>query len=187
GSFVAAVALAHLALGLALLARFGDRHPFGLVVAATGVAAITMAVPIQFGATWVPVAWAAEAFPLTYVATRYRHPYAAVAAVLLGSMSLLHLLAIEYPLDQVAEGIARTWPFVGPEGLTFAFLVAASVVAGVIVPANWVRVGLGVVAILTTAYVLPFETSGTILVAAWSMLTVVAMAGWRFGVSPHLP
>jgi uncharacterized membrane protein len=187
GSFVAAVALAHLALGLALLARFGDRHPFGLVVAATGVAAITMAVPIQFGATWVPVAWAAEAVALTYVATRYRHPYAAVAAVLLGSMSLLHLLAIEYPLDQVAEGIARTWPFVGPEGLTFAFLIAASVVAGVIVPANWVRVGLGVVAILTTAYVLPFETSGTILVAAWSMLTVAAMAGWTFGVSPHLP
>ena len=56
GSFVAAVALANLALGLGLLVRQGDRHPFGLVVAATGVASITMAVPIQFGATWVPVA-----------------------------------------------------------------------------------------------------------------------------------
>jgi uncharacterized membrane protein len=186
GAFVAAVALAHLALGLGLIARFGDRHPFGLVVAATGVGAITMAVPIQFGATWVPVGWAAEAVALAYVATRYRHPYAGGAAVLLGSMSLLHLVAVEYPPEQMAEGFARTWPFIGPEGLTFAFLIAASVVAGVIVRATWIRVGLGIAAILTTVYVLPFETSGTTLVAAWSMLTVAAMAGWRFAVSPHL-
>src|SRR6187200_1854242 len=48
------------------------------------------------------------------------------------------------------------------------------------------RVGLGIGAILSSAYVLPFETSGTTLVAAWSMLTVAAMAGWRFAVSPHL-
>jgi uncharacterized membrane protein len=186
GTFVAAVALAYLALGLALLARFGDRHPFGLVVAATGIASITMAVPIQFGATWVPVAWASEAVALTFVATRFRHPYAAGTALLLGAMSLGHLLVVEYPVGQIADGFDRTWPFVGPEGLTFLFLVGSAVVAGLIVPRVWIRVWLAVVGLLTTAYVLPFEASGAWLVGAWSAMTVAGMAAWRFMILPRL-
>ncbi len=186
GSFVAAVALANLALGLGLLVRQGDRHPFGLVVAATGVASITMAVPIQFGATWVPVAWAAEAVALTWVATRFRHPHAAGAALVLGALSLGHLLVIEYPVTQIAVGYDRTWPFVGPEGLTFAFLLGAAAVAGLIVRTTWVCVWLGVIGLLTTAYVLPFETSGAWLVGAWSGLAVAGIAAWRFLIRPRL-
>ena len=186
GSFVAAVALANLALGLGLLVRQGDRHPFGMVVAATGVASITMAVPIQFGATWVPVAWAAEAVALTWVATRFRHPHAAGAALVLGALSLGHLLVVEYPVAQIADGYDPTWPFVGPEGLTFAFLVGAAAVAGLIVRRTWVCVWLGVVGLLTTAYVLPFETSGAWLVGAWSALAVAGIAAWRFLILPRL-
>jgi uncharacterized membrane protein len=187
GSFVAALAIAHLALGLGLLGRYGDRHPFGLVVAATGVASISFAVPIQFGAPWVPVAWAAEGLALAWLAVRFRHPFAAGAAVLLGAISLGHLVSLEYPLGVVAGGFARTVPFVGPEGLTFAFLMAAVAAGCVVIPLGWVRVGLGVAAILTTAYVLPFELSGAALVVAWASLTVAAMAAWRFAVSRRLP
>jgi uncharacterized membrane protein len=186
GAFVAAVALAYLAFGLALLARFGDRHPFGLVVAATGIASITMAVPIQFGATWVPIAWASEAVALTFVATRFRHPYAAGIALLLGAMSLGHLLLVEYPIAQIADGFDRTWPFVGPQGLTFLFLVGSAVVAGLIVRRTWICVWLGVVGLVTTAYVLPFEMSDAWLVGAWSAMTVAGMAAWRFLITPRL-
>jgi uncharacterized membrane protein len=186
GSFVAALAIAHLALGLGLLGRYGDRHPFGLVVAATGLASISLAVPIQFGAPWVPVAWAAEGLALSWLAVRYRHPFAAGAALVLGAISLAHVVGLEYPLEHVASGFARTWPFVGPEGLTFAFVMAAAAAACVIIPLNWVRAGLGIAAILTTAYVLPFELSGPALVVAWSSLTVLGMAAWRFAVSPRL-
>jgi uncharacterized membrane protein len=187
GAFIAALAVAYVGLALVFFARLGDRHPFGLVVAATGVAAITMAVPIQLGSTWVPVAWAAEAVALALVAVRYRHPYAATVALVLASMSLLHLLAIEYPVDSMAAGFARTRPFFGPEGVTFLFLVAATFVAGVIVPSRWVRAAMGSVVVLVTAYVLPFEMSGTLLVAAWALLTVVTMAAWQYAVSPHIP
>jgi uncharacterized membrane protein len=182
GWFVAAIALADLALGFELLARFGDRHHFGLVVSATGVASLTMAAPIQLGATWVPVAWAAEAVALAWLAVRFRHPFAAAAALVIGALSLLHLVLVEYPGFLAAEGFARTWPFVGPEGATYAFLIGALAVAAALVPVAWIRVGLAIVAVLTTAYVLPFELSGPALVAAWSALTVLAMAAWRFGV-----
>lgn len=186
GSFVAALAVAHLALGLGLLARYGDRHPFGLVVAATGVASMSLAVPIQFGAPWVPVAWAAEGVVLAWLARRYRHPFAAGAALILGAISLVHLVWVEFPLEQLARGFVRAWPFAGPEGLTFAFLLGAAAVAWVIIPSVWIRAGLGVAAILTTAYVLPFELSGQALVIAWSALTVLGTAAWRFVVSPRL-
>jgi uncharacterized membrane protein len=183
GSFVAAVAIAHLALGLPLLARHGDRHPFGMLVCATGVAAVTMAVPIQFGASWVPVAWAAEAVALTWVATRRRHPFAAATALVLGSMSFLNLVLIGYPPADLSTGFARDVPFVGAEGLTFAFLLAALVGAIAIVPVRWIRVLLAIVGIATTSYVLPFELSGAALVAAWSALSAVCMAGWVGPVS----
>jgi predicted membrane protein DUF2339 len=146
-----------------------------------------MAVPIQLGAPWVPVAWAAEAVALTWVAKRYAHPYAGGAAVLIGALALAHLLLLEYPVNLMTAGFDRTWPFIGPEGLTFAFVAAAALAAGVIVRIAWVGALLAIVTILTTAYVLPFETSGTLLVAAWSALTVGAMAAWRFAVSHRLP
>lgn len=186
GTFVVAVAVAYLALGLALLARFGDRHPFGLVVVATGIASVTMAVPIQLGATWVPVAWAAEAVMLTWVARRFRHPYAAGVALLLGAMSLAHLFVVEYPLAQISAGFEREWPFLGPQGITFAFLIAALVAAGLIVRRTWICVWLAVVGILTTAYVLPFEISAAWLVGAWAALAVAGVAAWRFACMPRL-
>ncbi|MEW5992133.1 MAG: DUF2339 domain-containing protein [Chloroflexota bacterium] len=174
GSFLAALALAHLALGLFFLVRNGDRHPFGLVVFATGVAALTMAVPVQFGGPPVPIAWAAEAVALAWIAVLRRLPYSGAVSLLLGVLALGHLVGIEYPAPELAAGIARTWPFIGPEGLTYGFMMAALAIAALAVPVGWVRAGLAVVGGFVTLYVLPFELSGTALVAGWAVLAIVA-------------
>ncbi|HEX4897082.1 MAG TPA: DUF2339 domain-containing protein, partial [Candidatus Limnocylindrales bacterium] len=174
GSFLAALALAHLALGLFFLVRNGDRHPFGLIVFATGVASLTMAVPVQFGGPPVPIAWAAEAVALAWIAVIRRHPYSAAVSLVLGALALGHLVGIEYPAPDLASGIARTWPFIGPEGMTYGFMMAALAIAGLAVPVGWVRAGLTVVAGFVTLYILPFELSGTALVAGWAALAVIA-------------
>jgi hypothetical protein len=186
GAFLAAMAAAHLALGLFFLARRGDRHPFGLVVAATGIAALTMAAPVQFGGPPVPIAWAAEAVALAWVAVLRRHPYSAGVGILLGAMAVSHLVLIEYPPASLAAGFSRDLPFVGPEGMTFAFLIGALVVAGLAVPLPWVRVMLTAVGGFVAIYVAPFELSGPALVAAWAALSVAGFAIAAKVVAPRL-
>ncbi|HEX7399861.1 MAG TPA: DUF2339 domain-containing protein [Candidatus Limnocylindrales bacterium] len=186
GTFLVVVAVAHLALGLWFLVRHGDRHPFGLVVAATGVAALTMAVPVQFGGPPVPIAWTAEAVALAWVAVLRRHPYSAGVSVLLAILAFGHLVSTEYgPADLVA-GFARSIPFVGPEGMTFAFMIAALAVTGLIVRIAWVRAGLAVVGGLVAIYVFPFELSGTALVAGWAALAAAGLVVYARVVLPRI-
>ena len=186
GTFLAAMAVAHLALGLAFLLRNGDRHPFGLVVAATGVAALTMAFPIQFGGPPVPIAWTAEAVALAWVAVIRRHPYSAGVSVLLAILAFGHLVSTEYgPADLVA-GFARSIPFVGPEGMTFGFMLAALAVTGLIVRIAWVRAGFAVVGGLVAIYVFPFELSGPALVAGWAALVVAGLVAYARVVTPRI-
>jgi uncharacterized membrane protein len=186
GAFLALAALAYLALGLLFLTRNGDRHPFGLVVAATGVASLTMAIPVQFDAPVVPVAWAAEAVALAWVAVLRRHPYSAGVSVLLGVLALGHLVFIEYPPFDLAGGFARSIPFVGPEAMTFAFMIAALVVTGLIVPIAWVRAGLAAVGGLVAFYVFPFELSGPGLVAGWAAIATAGFVAYARIVTPRI-
>jgi hypothetical protein len=187
GTFLAVMAVAHFALGLLFLVRNGDRHPFGLVVAATGVATLTMAVPVQFGGPPVPIAWAAEAVALAWVAVLRRHPYSAGVSVLLATLALGHLVAIEYGPANLAAGFSRSIPFVGPEGMTFAFMVAALAVAGLIVPIAWVRAGFAAAGGLVAIYVFPFELSGVALVAGWAILATAAFGLYARVVMRHIP
>ncbi len=186
GTFLAILAAAHAALGLLFLVRNGDRHPFGLVVAATGIATLTMAVPVQFGGAPVPIAWAAEAVALAWVAVLRRHPYSAGVSVLLAGLALWHLVAIEYGPADLASGFSRSIPFVGPEGMTFAFIVAALAVAGLIVRIAWVRAGLAVVGGLVAIYGFPFELSGPALVAGWAALATGAFGLYARAVVPRI-
>ena len=191
GTFLALQAAAYLALAVVFFVRNGDRHPFGLIVGATGVASLTMAIPIQFGGPPVPIAWAAEAVALAWVAVIRRHPYSAGVSVLLAILALGHLVAIEYrPFDypslDLAAGFSRSIPFVGPEGLTFAFMIAALAVAAVVVPIAWIRAGLGVVAALVAIYVFPFELAGPALVGAWAALAAVGLVVYARVVMPRI-
>lgn len=186
GTFLAVLAVLHLALGAFFLARHGDRHPFGLSVTATGVATLTMVVPVQFGGPPVAIAWAAEAVALAWVAVLRRHPYSGAVAVVLGALAIGHLVVIEYPPADLSAGFDRAWPFVGPEGLTYAFMLAGLVIAAIVVPATWVRVGLAAIGGFLTMYVLPFELSGPALVNAWAALAILSIASFRGLVAPRL-
>jgi hypothetical protein len=185
GAFLAFLAVAYLALGLLFLARNGDRHPFGLVVAATGVASLTIAVPVHVGGPPVPIAWAAEAVALAWVAVLRRHPYTALTSLILGSLAIGHLVLVEYPPADLVGG-AGSIPFAGPEGMTFAFLVGALVVAGLVVPVTWVRAWLAAVGALLTAYVLPFGLSGPALVAGWAALATAGFGTFARVVAPRI-
>jgi hypothetical protein len=52
--FLLAVTVAHLLLALPFLLR-DDRHPFGMLAFGTGIAALTLAAPVQLGASIVPM------------------------------------------------------------------------------------------------------------------------------------
>jgi uncharacterized membrane protein len=186
GTFLAVMAVAHLVLGLAFLLRNGDRHPFGLVVAATGVAALTMAFPIQFGGPPVPIAWTAEAVALAWVAVIRRHPYSAAVSVLLAILAVGHLVSIEYGPADLVVGFAPSIPFVGPEGMTFGFMLAALAVTGLIVRIAWVRAGLAAVGGLVAIYVFPFELSGPALVAGWATLAAAGLVVYDRVVMPRI-
>ena len=185
GPFLAVLALAYLGLGLLFLARNGDRHPFGLVVAATGVASLTIAVPVHFGGPPVPVAWAAEAVALAWVAVLRRHPYSALTSLILGTLAIGHLVLVEYPPTDLAAG-AGSIPFASPEGMTFAFIVGALVLAGLVVPVTWVRAWLAAIGALLAAYVLPFGLTGPALVAGWAALATAGFGTFARVVAPRI-
>jgi uncharacterized membrane protein len=187
GTFLVTLAVLYLALGIFFLVRRGDRHPFGLVVAAMGVAVLAMAAPIAAGGPVVTIAWAAQAVALAWIAVVRRHPYGAAASIGLGALSLGHLIAVEYPPMSIVDGFARSIPFAGPEGVAFAFVIGALVVAGLVVPIAWVRAGLAVVGGLLALYVFPFELSGGALVAGWAAIATACVVLFVRVVAPRIP
>jgi uncharacterized membrane protein len=172
GLFLVGVAVAHLALGSFFLLRDGERHPFGMLVFGSGIAALTLAIPVQLGASWVPMAWAAEAVALAWVYAQREHIYAGGVAVVLGTLALGHLLAVEYPLGvafygQVSGGI----PFVNSNGAALAFVTLAAGAAIYLLQRRGERVGVAAVMAAVIAWALPQELTGVWLVAAYALLT----------------
>lgn len=181
GTFLAGVAFAHLALSGWFLWSEGDAHPFGMLAFGTGLAALSIAVPVQFGGPVVPIAWAAEAAALAWVYTRLGNRYSAGAGLLLAAGAVGHLLAFEYPLAALADERDTRYPFLNAEGLTLAFLLGAAVVAGWFLRGRMVRALLATAGLLLVIYALPFELSGVALVGAWSAVYVAAVG------APRLP
>src|SRR6185503_15413796 len=114
---LAGEAAAHLALGSWFLMRNGERHPFGMLVFGSGIAALTLAIPVQLGAPWVPMAWAAEAVALTWVYAQRQHKYAGGVAAALGLLAVGHLITVEYPLTDLAIHPTSGIPFVNTDGV----------------------------------------------------------------------
>jgi len=183
GLFAFVLGMAHLAAGVLLMARFGDRHPFGLLVAASGVAAIAMSVPVRYGGPPVPIAWAVEAAAL---AVLRRHPYSAAVSTLLGGLAILHLVVFEYDPLRFAGWAAPAIPFTGPEGLTLGVILGGLLVAGIVTRIVWVRAWLAAIAGLLVAYALPFELSDTALVAGWAALGAAGIIAFHHLVAPNL-
>ena len=103
-------ALAHLAVGGWMLGAQGLEHLFGNLVAGTGVALLALAALVQLGASVVPIAWAAEAVALTWLAVRRRHRWSALAAAVLGGLAIAHLVVVEYPVRLLDDVPATATP-----------------------------------------------------------------------------
>ena len=80
GTFIALASLAHLLLGGWFLARQGLEHLFGNLVAGTGVACSRSRRSSSSARRSCPLAWAAEAVALAWLAVRRRHRWSARGA-----------------------------------------------------------------------------------------------------------
>ena len=175
GLFLVVVGLAHALLGGWFLGVRDERHPFGLLAAGTGIAALSMAIPVQLGGPIVPIAWSAEAAALAWVYARRQHGYSAGVAVALLAGALAHLGTIEYPFWEFGEAVAET-PFLNGSGGTLAFILGALLVGGWLVRLVEARIALTVLGSGLLLYALPFELSGMWLLAALATLAVAVFA-----------
>jgi uncharacterized membrane protein len=179
GAFVAALAVSHLVLGGYCLWRRGEKDTFALLVTGIGIALAAFAVERQFDGPAVPIGWAIEAVVLAAIFGPRRNVYAGWAAVVLAGLALAHLAWYEYPgVDwSLAGGSGRgSLAFVDPAGLTLACLLAACLIGGWLSRDRAVRSALAIVGMLTVAYALPYELSGTALVAGWAAGAVALLA-----------
>jgi uncharacterized membrane protein len=181
GPFLVVLAAAHLAVGGFFVARDGERNLFGLLTLGTGIAALTMAMPIQLGAPAVPVAWTAEAVALAWVATRRGHPYSAAASAILFVLAAIAVGTL-YPLGHASpEGI----PFLDPRGGALGFFLAGAALGLWIVRDRSLRSALGALALLVAMYAATAVLTGLSFVLAASGLMVLAAV--TNGILPMLP
>ncbi len=178
GLFLLVMAGAYGAVGASFLRTAGRDHPFGLLATGTGIAALTMAIPTQFGGPVVAIAWAAEATALAWVYARLRHRFSGIASIVLGALAALHLLTIEYPLSDLFSFPARHY-FLDGAGMTLAFVLLAGCVAAWFVRVRPVRATLAFLGVGLVAYAMPFETVGIALLAGWATLGVLIVAAER--------
>jgi uncharacterized membrane protein len=179
GLFLLGEAAAHLTLGAWFLARNGERHPFGMLVFGSGVAALTLAVPVQLGANWVPMAWAAEAVALAWVYARREHGYAGAVAAVLGALALGHLLFVEYTVSVFAGPAPSGIPLANPDGLALAFVTLAAAAAIAFLHRRGEQVGVAAAMVFVYALILPRELSGIPLVAGYGVLAAAAILAER--------
>lgn len=173
GLFLLIVAAAHGLLGGYFLYADGERHPFGLLACGTGLAAFSIAIPVQLGGPVVPIAWAAEAAALAWVYASRRHGYSGGAALILGGLAVAHLATIEYPFWQIAGDHQHVAPFFNAQGGTLGFILLAFAVSGYFVRSWLVRAGLTGIGVTLVLYALPFELSGLALLACFAVALVI--------------
>jgi len=179
GLYLLGVAAAHLVIGAFFLARNGERHPFGMLVFGSGVAALTLAVPVQLGANWVPMAWAAEAVALAWVYARREHRYAGAVAAVLGTLALGHLLLVEYAVTVFANPSPSGILFANPDGLALVFVTLAAAAAIAFLHRRGEQVVVAAAMAFVYALVLPQELFGIPMVSGYALLTTAAILAER--------
>ncbi len=189
GMYLLALAGAHLAMAAMFLIREGDRHPFGMLAAGTGIAVVTMAVPIQLGAEWVPLAWASEAVALAWIYAERQHRFAGLAAVVLGTLTAGHLVVVEYPLFVVTAPAADAVPFLNPSGLALGFVLGAAAVAVLLLRRRHEQIAVGAAAVGLLAMAVPYELAGIAEALALTTIGVGTLVTQRaaLGIPLRLP
>ena len=181
GFFLVLVALAQLGVGGSFVVRFGDRNLFGLLSIGTGIAAFTMAAPVQLGASAVPVAWSAEAVALAWIAVRRGHPYSALVS------GVLFVLAGGYVANLFGGPIASSTgvPFVDGPGAALAFFIASVAIGVWLIRDRTLRGALAAFGLVVAAVCVPAVLDAASTTIALSALLVAGGAAWR--VIPALP
>jgi uncharacterized membrane protein len=174
GPFLLGAAMAHGVMAAFFLRRGGIRHPFGMLAAGTGLAALTLAVPIQVGKPWVPFAWAAEAVALTWVYTARRHVYSGLAALILGALAVGYVTVFVYALGLWTAPPSGAVPFANSNGIALGFVVAAAAAAAWLVRERPLRITLAAVAGMLVLNAAAFELSGVWQVTFLAVLGVAA-------------
>ena len=172
GLFLVVISLAHLAVGLAFVRRDGDADLFGLLTIGTGLAAIAMAAPVQFGAPAIPIAWTAEAAALAWVAARRGHPYSALVAGVLFGLAGAYLVS-SIGQSAVFDGVpALTSGQVG----SLAFFIGGSAVGLWFLRAQGLRSVAAAYGILVVSLCASIGIGGAPLVIALTAVLVIAAA-----------
>jgi uncharacterized membrane protein len=172
GPFLVLISIAHLAVGLAFVRRDGDADLFGLLTIGTGLAALAMAAPVQFGAPAIPIAWTAEAAALAWVAARRGHPYSALVAGVLFGLAGAYLVG---SIGQSAEldGIATMTS--GQAG-SLAFFIGGTAVGLWFLRDLGLRAAAAAYAILVVSLCASIGIGGVPLAIALTAVLVVAAA-----------
>ena len=175
GAFLVLISLAQTGVGGSFLVRDGERNLFGLLAVGTGIAALTMAAPIQLGAEAVPVAWTAEAVALAWLAVRRGHPYSAFVSAVLYAMAGLYVLSLYSHLGPPATGVA----FADAAGAALGFFLAGAAAGVWIVRDRSARSALAAVGLIVA-----FDAMVQVLVPAsmavgMTVLMVAGTAAWR--------
>jgi uncharacterized membrane protein len=189
GSFVAAAALAHFAFGAYFVWRRGDMYPFGVFVNTIGFVAVALAIERQFDGPPVAIGWAIEGVVLTAIYGYRRNKYAGAGAAIIGALTVAHLGVYEYPLlNWTLQGDSRTGPFAfaNHDGLALAGVLIAAAIAAWFSRRTDIRLALLILGSLLVAYSLPYELSGTALVAPWAFEAALLVGVWRFRRNEYL-
>ena len=177
GAFIGVLSVAHLGLGGWFFYRQGLNHLFGNLVAGSGIALVAIAAFVQLGAPVVPLAWAAEATALAWLAVRRTHKWSAIAALVLGGLAVAHVLLVEYPLWALRpDYVLPALPWLHAAGASALSVVAALLVTAVLVPVRWIRSALVAAGVLLAEYVSVFEVRGAILATTLVGLALAAIA-----------
>lgn len=185
GLFLLDVALGHMVVGAYFLRRDGDLGLFGLLATGTGLAALTMAAPIQFDAPAVPIAWTAEAVALAWIAARRQHRYSAIASSVLFALAGAAVLWVHGSTVRTIGEI----PFVDPPGAALAFFVAGVAVGVWLTRAGRYAPVLAAFGVLVSAACVVAQLDDLWLVTAWAALMVVgfAIGRWLVGLRAGAP
>jgi uncharacterized membrane protein len=191
------LAAGHAALAAQPLIRSRGRDPLGVLAAGVAVGILAIAIGLELGAIYRPIAWTALATGLAWSAIRFRHGPAAWAAAVIGGLAGLHLVLVEYPVREFLSATVDGVPFASPEGIVAFSEVAAILLVTAIARrafahrdfarpvrrAAWLTAdaagAIGVTAAWAiAAYAAPFELSATGTTVAWA-----ALGGLLFAVA----
>jgi uncharacterized membrane protein len=189
------LAALHAALALPLLLRRPSRHPFGVLAAGMAVGTLAIGIAIELGGIAAPISHTVLATVVAWVAIRFRERVAAAWAAAVGSLALLHFVAVDYPLGSFARTSPAGWPFASPETIVAIVIAGALLLIGVVAwrsfnarpttargPWRWtadLALGAGALGeVAVFAYVAQFELRPDLRVVAWATLALAA-----FGVA----